>query len=170
MSLAIRTLPIAQGVRRANALLLFVGPALVLLLVFALTPSLNHAQQPPWPSQNPSGVQTRHLGVDPLDPDRLDPENHQIQAMKVKLYKALNAKRQQAMVDETDKLVNLSAQLRSEIDGSHPRALTSEQLHKVAEIEKLARNIRDKMSVAVGPVPRSMQPSSIMIGGISDMR
>ena len=77
---------------------------------------------------------------------------------------ALNADRQKAMVSDADKLVKLARQLDAEIASNPTDDLTPEELHKVAEIEKLARNVKAKMaqSFDVGPKVGS---SSMPLGG-----
>jgi hypothetical protein len=66
-----------------------------------------------------------------------------------KLLQALNADRQKSMVSDTNKLLRLVDELNSEIARSKPDSLNAAQLRKVAEIEKLAHNVRDKMSTSV---------------------
>jgi hypothetical protein len=66
-----------------------------------------------------------------------------------KLLQALNADRQKSMVSDADKLLRLVDELNSEIARSKPDSLSAAQLRKVAEIEKLAHKVRDKMSTSV---------------------
>ena len=70
-----------------------------------------------------------------------------------KRIRAMNADRQKSMVSDADKLVKLARQLDAEIASNTTDALTPEELRKVAEIEKLARNVKAKMaqSFDVGP-------------------
>jgi hypothetical protein len=66
---------------------------------------------------------------------------------------ALNAERQKKMVSDTNKLLKLANELDAEVRLSGSGALTAAQLHKVAEIEKLARSVKDKMSTSIrGPL------------------
>jgi len=62
--------------------------------------------------------------------------------------RALNAERQKSMVADTDKLLKLARELNDEIGHSNPSVLTPEELRKVADIEKLARNVKQKMSIS----------------------
>jgi hypothetical protein len=71
-----------------------------------------------------------------------------------KLLRALNADRQKSLVSDTNKLLRLVNELNAEIARSSPDLLNSAQLRKMAEIEKLAHNVKDKMSTSV----RRMQP------------
>jgi len=76
-----------------------------------------------------------------------------------KLLRALNADRQKSMVSDASKLLRLVNELNTEIARSNPDLLNSSQLHKVAEIEKLAHNVKDKMSTSVRRTPPFQQPS-----------
>lgn len=66
----------------------------------------------------------------------------------------LNADRQKTLVSDTAKLLKLATELDAEISRTNPDALTPAQLRKIAEIEKLARSVKDKMSTSLvgGPV------------------
>jgi hypothetical protein len=75
-----------------------------------------------------------------------------------KRQRALNAERQKSMVSDTDKLLKLARELNTEVGGENSGSLTSEELHKVAEIEKLARNVKQKMSSAPGGGPALRDP------------
>ena len=65
----------------------------------------------------------------------------------------LKAAQHKALVSDTDKLLKLVAELNQEIDNSSPAALTPDQLRMVAEIEKLARSVKDKMRNSVQGMP-----------------
>ena len=58
----------------------------------------------------------------------------------------LNNERHKSLVSDSDKLFKLATELNNQIARSNTGSLTPEQLRKVAEIEKLARNVRDKMT------------------------
>jgi hypothetical protein len=65
----------------------------------------------------------------------------------------LDIQRQKTMVSDTDKLLELATELKSEIDSGDSASLSPEQLHKIAEIEKLARSVRQKMTITIGGGP-----------------
>jgi hypothetical protein len=65
----------------------------------------------------------------------------------------LNAAQHDSMVVDTHKLVVLVAELNSEISSQNSPKLTTQQMRMAAEIEKLARNVRDKMRMSVRPMP-----------------
>ncbi len=75
-----------------------------------------------------------------------------------KLLRALNADRQKSMVSDTNKLLRLVNELNAEIARTNSGSLTSSELHKVAEIEKLAHNVKDKMSTSVRGTPAFSPP------------
>lgn len=72
--------------------------------------------------------------------------------------RALNADRQKSMVSDTDKLLKLANELNIEVAAASPESLNSDQLHKVAQIEKLAHSVREKMSTSVRGTPAYHPP------------
>jgi len=77
--------------------------------------------------------------------------------------RALNAERQKSMVSDTMKLLKLANELEAEVSGANLDSLTPAQLRKVSEIEKLARNVKEKMSISVRGAPAFQQPPVPMI-------
>lgn len=75
-----------------------------------------------------------------------------------KRLRLLNEDRQKSMVSDTGKLLKLANELDGEIARANAASLTPAQLHKVAEIEKLARSIKEKMSTSVRSTPVFRQP------------
>jgi len=66
--------------------------------------------------------------------------------------RVLNADRQKTMVSDANRLLRLVNELSAEISASRQDSLTPVQLRKLAEIEKLAHNVKEKMSTSlVGP-------------------
>jgi hypothetical protein len=72
-----------------------------------------------------------------------------------RLQNALNADRQKKLIADTNKLVKLATELHAELSGTNSDALTPAQLHEVAEVEKLARNVKKEMSDSVRAMPIS---------------
>ena len=66
-------------------------------------------------------------------------------ALIAKRIKALNTMRQQALVSDTDKLLKLAQELNA-AEGT--RMSSAERVKKLAQIEKLAKRVREKMSYA----------------------
>jgi len=72
--------------------------------------------------------------------------------------RALNADRQKSMIADVNKLLSLVNELNAEIARGNPDSLDPAQLRKVAEIEKLAHNVKDKMSISVRGMPPYQMP------------
>jgi hypothetical protein len=74
--------------------------------------------------------------------------------------RAMNIERQKEMVSDTNKLLRLARELNAEVAFQRSDALTPDQVRKVAEIEKLAKNVRERMALAVGqPQPGINTPA-----------
>jgi hypothetical protein len=67
--------------------------------------------------------------------------------------KALNEERQKSLVADTAKLLKLARELDEEVARTDPADLTPDQLRKISDMEKLARSVKQKMSLAVGGGP-----------------
>lgn len=92
------------------------------------------------------------MSADPAAPGDFDP------TMMERRIRALNNERQKDMVSDTDKLLKLAQELNDEIAAKNAGTLTFDQLHKIAEIEKLAHSVKEKMADAVGqPTPAGRQ-------------
>jgi hypothetical protein len=81
-----------------------------------------------------------------------------------KRMRALNADRQKSMVSDANKLLRLARQLDAEIASNPTDALTGEEMRKVEEIEKLARNVKTKMAQSFEGGPQ-VRPPGRPIGG-----
>ena len=57
-----------------------------------------------------------------------------------------------------NKLLKLVTELNAELTSSNPDSLSANQLRKLAEIEKLAHSVKDKMSTSVRGTPLYPQP------------
>lgn len=116
-------------------------PLLWLVLALAL-PAPAQIGVPYPPSQGSPQVRlpSSAAGTEFDKPDQVQ-EQHRL--------KALNAARQKSMVSDTDKLLRLVNELNEEIARTNADTLTAAQLRKLTEIEKLARNVKDKMSTPV---------------------
>ena len=76
-----------------------------------------------------------------------------------KQMRALNAERQKELVSDTDKLLKLARELHAEIAAGGSDSLTPAQLQKIASIEKLARDVKQKMKLSVqAPGPPLRDP------------
>jgi hypothetical protein len=71
---------------------------------------------------------------------------------------ALNHDRQKAIVSDTEKLLKLAGEFDEEVKSSD--SLTPDEWRKLAAIEKLARNVKDKMAFSPGEPSLAPQFSS----------
>ena len=92
----------------------------------------------------------------------LDDNSNGNAADNERLLRTLNADRQKSMIADTNKLLRLVNELNAEVASTNPDSLTAAQLHKVAEIEKLAHNVKDKMSTSVRGTPAFQQPHLLL--------
>lgn len=82
--------------------------------------------------------------------------------MQQKQLRALNKDRQKSLISDTNKLLKLATQLDMQVKADNPQSLTPFQLRQLAEIEKLAHSVKDKMSnsnygPSAEPQPRGFQ-------------
>ena len=77
---------------------------------------------------------------------------------EARLMQALNIARQKALVSDANKLLKLTTELNEEIAHSNSGTLTSAQIRKLAQIEKLAHSVSEKMSATVLPTTGIQSP------------
>jgi hypothetical protein len=111
------------------------------------------------PSPQPVIPNVSPLDMPPVydgDPMRARADERRLQYM--------NAERQKSMVAATNRLVKLVTELNAQVNGEQRGQLTPDQVRQLADIEKLARSIREKMSTSVrqpspfGTGPQFMGP------------
>jgi hypothetical protein len=83
------------------------------------------------------------MPTDPRGSGEYDP------VMMERRLAALNKERQKEMISDTAKLLKLAKELNDEVAAKNEAALTYDQLRKIAQIEKLARGVKDKMANGV---------------------
>ena len=135
----------AQGMRA------FVGVALLWAMAHALPCDGQITQIQ---NQTPSGPPVTR--GDPLNAEQqlnMGSNDHVFEERQIRLQSIALHK---SMVSDTDKLLKLVTELNGEINKDIPSELTPEQLRKVAEIEKLARNVREKMKSSVAGAALNM--------------
>ena len=66
--------------------------------------------------------------------------------MQMRRIRALNIERQKALVSDTDELLKLTMQLNAEVARDRSSSLSPEQVRMVAKIEKLAKQLRSRIS------------------------
>ena len=94
---------------------------------------------------------SQHTDLGSPSPEDADP------AMMERRMRALNNERQRQIVADTDKLLKLARELNEEVAKANAGTLTPDELHKIADIEKLARNVRQRMAESVGQ-PQTIPP------------
>ena len=127
-----------RGAHSGSCLLAWAAP------LAALLPALPGGAQSggqPYPLPHLAAPQDLDQPFPPVDRD--DP------AMEQRRLSQLNVARQKSIVNDTNKLLKLVAELNAEVKGSNRNSLTKGQLHKVAEIEKLAHKVKENMSIGV---------------------
>ena len=112
----------------------------------------------PGGAQNgPSGMQQptlrQHLPISPAPLNDADPIQEE------RWLRGLNIERQKMMVSDANKLLKLASELNAEVSSSNQDSLTPAQLRNVAEIEKLAHSVKDKMSTSVQSAPIYVEPT-----------
>ncbi len=98
-----------------------------------------------------------HTDLSPFSADVADP------AMVDRRIRALNIERQKQIVADTDKLLKLARELNEEVAKANTGTLTLDELHKIADIEKLARNVRQRMTEGVGEPQGIIPPPAPMV-------
>jgi hypothetical protein len=127
---------------------------LALLLALALPGRAQMRPLPPPPvnfGETPGDLRARSLADLPTN----DPIE------KARQLRAYNSERQKSLVSDTNKLLKLARELDEEVNSTKPDSLTAAQLRKVAEIEKLARSVKEKMSASMRgfpDFPQSLSP------------
>jgi hypothetical protein len=65
---------------------------------------------------------------------------------------AYNARRRSLLASDSRKLLSLAVALKSELRENPGEELSPDELQKVKEIEKLARDVKTQMTLTPGPV------------------
>jgi hypothetical protein len=137
---------------------------LAILLSFAVIPAVrsqstgikNGSDGSQSPSSSGAPDHPEHPRFEPAlgDDGTSDP------VMTERRVRALNMVRQKLLVQDTNKLFRLAKELNQEVAATNPSAWTPDQLHKIAEIEKLAHSVRERMAMGVGePSPSLFSPT-----------
>lgn len=68
-----------------------------------------------------------------------------------KVIEAMNVHRKKQVSDDTEKLLKLAAELKTEVDKTGSETLSASAIRKAQAIEKLAHDIKEKMAVTAQP-------------------
>ena len=83
-------------------------------------------------------------------PDATDQIKMQDGNSKQQGFDAANEARKKQLSDDSAKLLTLAVALKAEVDKTNKDTLSLNVIRKADEIEKLARNVKEKMKVTVG--------------------
>jgi hypothetical protein len=83
-------------------------------------------------------------------------------AMTERRVRALNAERQKQMIADANKLLKLAKELNDQVASANENSFTADQLRKIAEIEKLAKNVRERMTAGIGDAGNQFSPPSVV--------
>lgn len=86
----------------------------------------------------------------------IDPSDNRI--LQAQRLRALNKMRQKSLVKDTDRLLKLAQELNAPSAPGVPKMTDSERMKKLAQIEKLAKRVREQMSYANSASPPLLPP------------
>ena len=134
---------------------------LVLAVAVALAPMPSGRSQVPGQNVGTPGTGTMRPYV-PRATEPFEPDTDFDAVTRERRLNALNIQRQRELVSDTNKLLRLARELNAEIAANNTGSLTDVQVHKVAEIEKLAKNVKERMAEGV-PQPMPTSPAPIVL-------
>jgi hypothetical protein len=123
----------------AVAALLLAGSWVVISGIGLPTISAAQLQQQPMPQQVPTIPTQPGFGEPPAPNDPMERQRQE------KMEKARNMDRQKQLQRDTDKLLSLAKELKEDVDKSNKDMLSVDVVKKAAEIEKLAKSVKDRM-------------------------
>jgi hypothetical protein len=145
-----------NGWSRRAGQFLRAGLKLAILLTLACCPA-SRSQSVPG-----SGMGQQPMHQPSLGRDDTSPSDEYETVMAEKRLRALNIERQKQMVADADKLLKLAKELNDEVAASNAGTLTPEQLHKITEIEKLARSVKERMTANAVQPQQALPPPSFV--------
>jgi hypothetical protein len=84
-------------------------------------------------------------GVPPTFGEPPNPNDPMLRQQQQRMEKARNVDRQKQLEQDTDKLLALAKELKEEVSKSNKDTLSVDVVKKAAEIEKLAKSVKDRM-------------------------
>jgi hypothetical protein len=127
-----------------RTLLLATGVGLAVGVCFSIPA---HSQQAQMQNSGPSAY---GMGQSTIPKILRDPSSTESRFQAERIV-AMNMDRQKAMIADANKLLKLTAELNAQVDQAKSSALTPDQLRMLAKIEKLAKNVKNKMSYPIEP-------------------
>jgi uncharacterized protein involved in exopolysaccharide biosynthesis len=83
-------------------------------------------------------------------PDANKQREMQDEQTKKQNFEAANAERKKQIAEDSAKLLKLATELKTEVDKTTKDELSLSVIRKADEIEKLARNVKEKMKLTTG--------------------
>jgi len=127
----------SPGARRVNALLIGVLTGLA-TIVLAQMVGEGQAQRDPGFRYPPSITRV---------PDANAQNDINTQQTQQQSFEAANAERKKQIADDTEKLLKLATDLKAEVDKTTKDTLSLNVIRKADEIERLAHNVKGKMTL-----------------------
>ena len=106
------------------------------------------AGQRPAPTQSVpqrTPVPQQPMSQQPIAPSVTGSDSPFSSKMEMDQAKLRNNDRQKKLMDDTQKLLNLAAELKTDVDRSSKDTLSLDVIKKADEIEKLAHSVKEKM-------------------------
>jgi hypothetical protein len=103
----------------------------------------SQVQQPQTPNPPPTGTGQGRVNLGQGDGEEQD--NPVIHRAAVVAQMKRNVQRQQQIVKDTDRLMELAQQLKEEVAKGNKSTLSTSVAKKAEEIERLAKSVKDKM-------------------------
>lgn len=72
--------------------------------------------------------------------------------------KQMNLQRQQDIRKDTERLFQLATELKAAVEKTNENMLSLDVVRKAEEVEKLAKQVKEKMKEGTGPVPHMEPP------------
>ena len=119
------------------------GIGVLVLAVIMGSGFLCTAQTTTPPSRNPGPPSAQSPNV--TDIDGVETHDTASEGMRAQLEKMRNDDRQKQLVDDTNKLLSLATELKTDVDKTNKDTLSLDVIKKADEIEKLAHNVKEKM-------------------------
>lgn len=136
----------------------FGSPQALALAAFLVLPAA--AQSPGMSSgpSGPSGPSPNHFGHQQPQPESEIGMDGRIEARRIV---QLNLLRQKSIISDSEKLLRLAQELDDDAKASTPALSAAERMRKATEIEKLAKEVKEKMTYSIGDPPQPATPFAI---------
>jgi hypothetical protein len=109
----------------------------------------------------PTGMRPAQSQINPHVSDPMDSNANFGGRIEARRIAQLNLIRQRSMVSDAEKLLQLAQELNADADASGTILSPAERVHKASEIEKLAKNVKEKMTYAIGAPEEMAGPTGV---------